>query len=320
MTAEVDVRDFGALKSAVDSGVEQLGRSTSSSPTPASVTVAHAGPDQRGRLARHDRRQLVRRVEDGKGRRSAYLGGRGGSIILTSSVGGLKAHPNIGPYVAAKHGVVGLTRTFAVELGRILIRANSVHPTNVNSPMFMHEATMKMFRPDLENPTADDMEVAAKFMHVLPVGWVETSDISNAVLFLASDESRLSPDCPHGRRRQHAQVAAPLQFRRGARRCQMRRCRSRRRRCARTNNSLCAECSPVPVGLVRTAGHTSVRRSFQRHGAASSRVRVISLPMSSVSRGRRGWRSPMMRRPIVERSSMKYTLVDVEWCSSGRSR
>ena len=55
---------------------------------------------------------------------------------------------------------------------------------------------MKMFRPDLENPTADDMEVAAKFMHVLPVGWVETSDISNAVLFLASDESRYVTGLP----------------------------------------------------------------------------------------------------------------------------
>src|SRR6476620_7552620 len=47
-----------------------------------------------------------------------------------------------------------------------------------------------MFRPDLENPGPDDLAVAAGFMHVLPVGWVEPVDISNAVLFLASDESR----------------------------------------------------------------------------------------------------------------------------------
>ena len=61
-------------------------------------------------------------------------GGRGGSVILTSSVGGLKAYPHVGHYVTAKHGVVGLMRTFAVELGQHSIRVNSVHPTHVNRP------------------------------------------------------------------------------------------------------------------------------------------------------------------------------------------
>jgi (+)-trans-carveol dehydrogenase len=117
-------------------------------------------------------------------------GGRGGSIVLTSSVGGLKPYPHTGHYIAAKHGVVGLMRTFAVELGQYSIRVNSVHPTNVNTPMFMNEGTMKLFRPDLENPGPDDLAPVAQLMHVLPVGWVEPVDISNAVLFLASDEAR----------------------------------------------------------------------------------------------------------------------------------
>jgi (+)-trans-carveol dehydrogenase len=81
-------------------------------------------------------------------------------------------------------------RTFAVELGQHLIRVNAVCPTNVNTPMFMNEGTMKLFRPDLENPGPDDMKVVAQLMHTLPVGWVEPVDISNAVLFLASDEAR----------------------------------------------------------------------------------------------------------------------------------
>jgi (+)-trans-carveol dehydrogenase len=105
-------------------------------------------------------------------------------------VGGLKPYPHTGHYIAAKHGVVGLMRTFAVELGQHSIRVNSVHPTNVNTPMFMNEGTMKLFRPDLENPGPDDLAPAAQFMHVLPVGWVEPVDISNAVLFLASEEAR----------------------------------------------------------------------------------------------------------------------------------
>ncbi|MBA4022583.1 MAG: SDR family mycofactocin-dependent oxidoreductase [Gordonia sp.] len=198
VTAEVDVRDFAALKSAVDEGVEQLGR--------LDIIVANAGIGTGGvRLDLVDENDWQEMLDINlsgvwksvkAGVPHLLEGGNGGSIILTSSVGGLKAHPNIGPYVAAKHGVVGLARSFAIELGQFSIRANSIHPTNVNSPMFMHEATMKMFRPDLENPTADDMAVAAQHMHVLPVGWVETEDISNAVLFLASDESRYITGLP----------------------------------------------------------------------------------------------------------------------------
>ncbi|HME48068.1 SDR family oxidoreductase, partial [Mycobacterium sp.] len=88
------------------------------------------------------------------------------------------------------HGVVGLMRTFAVELGQHMIRVNSVHPTNVNTPLFMNDGTMRLFRPDLKNPGPDDLAPIAQMMHVLPIGWVEPEDISNAVLFLASDESR----------------------------------------------------------------------------------------------------------------------------------
>jgi (+)-trans-carveol dehydrogenase len=118
-------------------------------------------------------------------------GGRGGSIVLTSSVGGMHAMPNMSHYVSAKHGVVGLMRSLAVELGQHGIRVNSVHPTNVNTPMFMNEGTFKMFRPDLENPGPDDVAaIAAQFMHVLPVGWVEPEDVSNAIAFLVSDEAR----------------------------------------------------------------------------------------------------------------------------------
>jgi (+)-trans-carveol dehydrogenase len=65
-----------------------------------------------------------------------------------------------------------------------------VHPTNVNTPLFMNEGTMKLFRPDLEKPGPDDMKVVGQLMHTLPIGWVEPEDIANAVLFLASDEAR----------------------------------------------------------------------------------------------------------------------------------
>src|SRR5246127_2973570 len=191
-TAEVDVRDYDALKAAVDAGVEQLGR--------LDVIVANAGIGNGGdtldKTSEYDWQEMIdvnlssvwKSVKAGVPHLIA--GGRGGSIILTSSVGGLKAYPHCGSYVTAKHGVVGIMRSFAVELGQHMIRVNSVHPTNVNTPMFMNEGTMKLFRPDLENPGPDDMKVVAQMMHTLPIGWVEPEDISNAVLFLASDEAR----------------------------------------------------------------------------------------------------------------------------------
>jgi (+)-trans-carveol dehydrogenase len=192
VTAEVDVRDYDALKAAVDSGVEQLGQ--------LDIIVANAGIGNGGatldKTSAADWKDMIDVNLSGvwhtvKAAVPHLLsGGRGGSIVLTSSVGGLKAYPHTGHYIAAKHGVVGLMRTFAVELGQHSIRVNSVHPTNVNTPMFMNEGTMKLFRPDLDSPGPDDLAAAAQFMHVLPVGWVEPVDISNAVLFLASDEAR----------------------------------------------------------------------------------------------------------------------------------
>ncbi len=198
VTAEVDVRDYEALKAAVDSGVEQLGR--------LDIIVANAGisnagdnPDDRlDEVSERDWQDMIdvnlsgvwKTVKAGVPRLLA--GGQGGSIVLTSSVNGFKAYSflHLGHYVAAKHGVVGLMRTFAVELGQHMIRVNSVHPTFVDTPMLMNEGLYKMVRPDLENPGPNDIAAFCQTFHTLPIPWVEPQDISNAVLFLASDESR----------------------------------------------------------------------------------------------------------------------------------
>lgn len=198
VTAQVDVRDYDALKAALDNAVEQLGR--------LDVVVANAGIGNGGetldKTSESDWDDMIGVNLSGvwKTVKAAVphliAGGKGGSVIMTSSVGGLKPYPNTGHYIAAKHGVIGLMRTFAVELGQHFIRVNAVCPTNVNTPMFMNEGTMKLFRPDLENPGPDDLAVAAQFMHTLPIGWVEPVDISNAVLFLASDEARYITGLP----------------------------------------------------------------------------------------------------------------------------
>jgi SDR family mycofactocin-dependent oxidoreductase len=192
VTAQVDVRDFDGLKAAVDNGVEQLGR--------LDIIVANAGIGTFGNKLHKIREQIWRDMIDVNlsgvwhtvkaGVPHILNGGRGGSIVLTGSVGSHKALAHTGHYIAAKHGVIGLMRTFAVELGEHSIRVNSVHPSQVNTPMTMNEVTYKLFRPDLENPGPDDFAPFSQQMHMMPVPWVEARDISNAVLFLASDESR----------------------------------------------------------------------------------------------------------------------------------
>ncbi|MCA2207826.1 mycofactocin-coupled SDR family oxidoreductase [Nocardia sp. JW2] len=198
VTAEVDVRDYDGVKAALDAGVEELGR--------LDIVVANAGIGNEGGALADLREDLWDDMIDvnlggvWKSVKAAVphlvAGERGGSIILTSSVGGLKAYPNIGHYVAAKHGVVGLMRTFAVELAQHSIRVNSVHPTHVNTPMVMNEGTYKLFRPDLESPGPDDLVPIARMFHTLPVAWIEPEDVSNAVLYLASDEARYVTGVP----------------------------------------------------------------------------------------------------------------------------
>lgn len=84
--------------------------------------------------------------------------------------------------------MTGLTKALASELGKYRIRVNSLHPTNCNTPMLMSE--LYLFRPDLDNPKVEDTLDAMKGMHMLPEPWVEPEDISNAVLYLVSDEGR----------------------------------------------------------------------------------------------------------------------------------
>ncbi len=201
VTEIVDVRDYDALKAAVDNGVEQLAHARSDkSGGRLDIVVANAGIGTTGVKLHKMREDIFDETIDvnlggvWKTVKAAVphllAGGRGGSIVITSSVGGTKAYPQVGHYIAAKHGVVGLMRTFAVELGQHSIRVNTVHPTHVCTPLLMNEPTYRLFRPDLENPGPDDLAPICQSFHFLPIPWVEPVDISNAVLFLASDEAR----------------------------------------------------------------------------------------------------------------------------------
>jgi (+)-trans-carveol dehydrogenase len=191
VATQADVRDYGAVKAALDEGVAQLGR--------LDIVSANAGIASYGLAAELDETTWQDMIDTNltgvwHAAKAAIPHlieqGTGGSIVLTSSTAGLKAIPNLAHYVSAKHGVVGLMRTLALELAPHSIRVNSVHPTGVNTPMVQNEASIQLFLPDVENPTAEQYAEVMGSLNALPIPWVEPGDISNAVLFLASDEAR----------------------------------------------------------------------------------------------------------------------------------
>jgi SDR family mycofactocin-dependent oxidoreductase len=184
VTAKVDVRDAAGLKAAIDSGVEQLGR--------LDVVVANAGV---GTWQNWDNTspEVWQETLDINltGVWNTMVAGAhhlvaagGGSIIATSSTAGLKGTPFLGPYVAAKHGVVGIVNMLANELAKHSIRVNSVHPTGVNTKFVTQGLG------DMDALIGRDPELGPLFVNSLPVEIVEPRDISNAVLFLASDEAQ----------------------------------------------------------------------------------------------------------------------------------
>ena len=125
----------------------------------------------------------------------------GGSIVVTGSVAGLVPQTGINGqggmqgaggdgYGLAKKMIRDYTKSLALTLGPSRIRINAVHPTNVDTDMLHNSAMYQTFRPDLAEPTREDAEVTFPFMQAMPVPYIDASDISHAVVYLASDESR----------------------------------------------------------------------------------------------------------------------------------
>lgn len=110
------------------------------------------------------------------------IGQKSGSVINTSSIGGLKGGPNVAPYITSKHAVVGLTRAAAIEAAGHNVRVNSVHPSPVNTRMM--RSLEEGFNP------GHGEEVKQQLVDTIPLGrYGESLDVANLVLFLASDES-----------------------------------------------------------------------------------------------------------------------------------
>ncbi|MGV9870469.1 mycofactocin-coupled SDR family oxidoreductase [Rhodococcus koreensis] len=197
VTAKVDVRDRAALRRELDAAVATLGR--------LDVVVANAGIAPLGNdvpvegfvdAFDVDFVGVVNTIHSALPHLDA-----GASIIATGSVAGLVPQTGLngqqalqGPggdgYGLAKKMLWTYTNSLALTLGPKSIRVNAIHPTNCNTDMLQSPPMFRTFRPDLENPTAEDAKVTFPFMQAMPTPWVEPEDISHAVVFLSSDESR----------------------------------------------------------------------------------------------------------------------------------
>ncbi|QIV79816.1 mycofactocin-coupled SDR family oxidoreductase [Mycolicibacterium frederiksbergense] len=192
ISRQADVSDLSTLTEVVEEGTAELGR--------LDIVVANAGvggnPAPLTAISAQEWQNVLATNLTGMFNTARATvphiisGGQGGSVVLVSSSMALRAQPGMGPYTSAKSGLAGLMQTLALELGEHLIRVNSVHPTTVRTPLLLSDANLRLFRPDLENPTAADAEPAFRTINVLPVPYVEPEDVANAVYFLASDEAR----------------------------------------------------------------------------------------------------------------------------------
>ncbi|MGY1624488.1 mycofactocin-coupled SDR family oxidoreductase [Geodermatophilus sp. SYSU D00965] len=180
---EADVRDFDAVSAVVAEGVAELGR--------LDVVVANAGicsANLSWDISIEQWQEMIDTNLTGvfftaKATVPVLIEqGTGGSIVITSSVAGLRGLPFLGHYAASKHGVVGLARTMANELGQYGIRVNTVHPHGVATGM-----TVDDMQPLLAQYAST---LGPIFMQTLPDQVSQPEDIAAAVAWLASDEAR----------------------------------------------------------------------------------------------------------------------------------
>ncbi|UFS58326.1 mycofactocin-coupled SDR family oxidoreductase [Subtercola endophyticus] len=185
---QADVRDKPALKAVYEAGVAELG--------PVDIVLPNAGIIHHG-VKDFSPEEIFRDVIDvnlvGVWNTISLIApdmvarDAGGAIVLTSSTQGSSGRGGDGSpaglgYAAAKHGVVGLMRTYANWLSPHNIRVNAVHPTGVATGMILNDALGRWME---ENPAG-----VASAANLMPIGMVDPVDISNAILFLVSDDGR----------------------------------------------------------------------------------------------------------------------------------
>jgi SDR family mycofactocin-dependent oxidoreductase len=195
VTRQADVRERAELRTAVEAGIAELGQLDIVSANAGILPMAMGDPDPYDFVDAVDVDLLgvMNAVAVSIPQLRQFA-----SIIITGSTAGLMPgaadNPVMGPggagYSWAKRTLVSYGEQMALHLAPRFIRVNVVHPTNVNTHLLHNDGLYRMFRPDLENPSRADAEPAFTAFQAMPIPYVEPVDISNLVLFLASDESR----------------------------------------------------------------------------------------------------------------------------------
>lgn len=193
VVSKADVRHRDQLQKAVDAGVAELGRLDLVVPNAGILPVAHHEPSAFVDALDVDLVGVLNTVAVTLAHLSA-----GASYVITGSTAGMMpntvSNPVMGPggvgYGVAKTFIVQYVEVLAMQLASKSIRVNGIHPTNVNTNLLNNADMYKVFRPDLENPTRDDAMDAFQYFQALPIPYIEPLDVSNAVVFLASDEAR----------------------------------------------------------------------------------------------------------------------------------
>jgi len=190
---KADTRDLAAVRSVLDQGVAELGGRLD-------IVAANAAiiswPRDTWEIDVDQFRELIDVTLTGtfitvKSAVPAMIAaGHGGLIVLTSSGAAITAGPGLADYKAAKSGVLALKDTLACELAPHFIRVNAICPTAVDTPMIQNENLYRAFRPDLPAPGRDDVRDGFAQMNLLPIPWVDPVDVSNAIVWLASDAAR----------------------------------------------------------------------------------------------------------------------------------
>ena len=189
----VDIRDDAAVRQLVADGIEQFGR--------LDIMVANAGVLSWGRvweLTDDQWNAVIDTNLTGTWRTLRAVipamidAGNGGSIIIVSSAGGLKATPGNGHYAASKHGLTSLTNTLALELGEYSIRVNSIHPYSIATPMVENDAMMNILgsHPSYLNSYAPmPYQPLAKGSRAKRTDFMSAEEAAEVVVWLAGENS-----------------------------------------------------------------------------------------------------------------------------------
>jgi SDR family mycofactocin-dependent oxidoreductase len=191
LAGELDTRDFGALERFVDHTVAELG-SVDLAVANAGISSAGVGidvmsPEQWNDMIGTDLTGVFHTIRTV----SPHMKRQGfGRIVATSSMLGRQGCGYMGHYCAAKWGVIGLVKSAAMELAPFGITVNAVAPGNIRTPMVVNDAMVQSLSGGNPDATFDDVLPVLGALHVLPMALLEPEDVTNAVLFLMSDEAR----------------------------------------------------------------------------------------------------------------------------------